>query len=362
MKRMLLVIPAMVAGLAVLAQSVELSPEEAQEIMEEVKETVSANSEEGEIINVGTPQVVEEEVIEVVTRPSSNRIMPVPVRVEEDDDIEGAEEEVFVGSSSSSLDDIINIQQQITVNMSEEKHFQSVWSKKGYFNISYNMAKLEPKEVIHTGLGTDVPNLKCDWGVGLQYGRNYSLLKHPIANIVMINLDYTPLDLNVNHYKKAEGKYLYNSAEKNGDKFYLPWNVEKFEYNYGMNLGPSITVAPFTKLNVKGLHFIKLNIYYHIGYHVSLLQFNAKDDQDANPDHSNNSASPFKTMKESLKLAFGHWLTNCVGANLSWKAIGVGYEVRWASLKYMSLDKKNFGSDKYKFNAPTARVYLDIRL
>lgn len=266
------------------------------------------------------------------------------------------ETDIIIEETGSSIDDIINIQQQLTSNSTESKHFESVWSRKGFFNISYNSAKLEPKSNYPTGMGTNVGNFSNDWGLGIQTGRNYNLLKKPIANIVTINLDYLPLDLNVNHYKKNGSDYLFNSGVKTSDGYYyLPWNSEKYEYNYGMSLGPSVTLAPFTKLDINQLHFLKFNVYYHIGYHISLLQFKTNKSEDQSPNTYES------IMDKATKLSFGHGLTNCVGFNASWKFIGIGYEMRWATLSYFSLDKKNFGSQKYKFNAPTGRVYLQFR-
>ena len=75
-----------------------------------------------------------------------------------------------------------------------------------------------------------------------------------------------------------------------------------------MNVGPSVTLAPFVKLTNPEIQF--------------------------------------------LKLSFGHGLTNAIGFNISWKAIGLGYESRWTSASYQSLDKEIFGKTKYKFKAP----------
>lgn len=331
-----------------------LSEDETEEIVEDVIEAVSGNLDDNqEIVKVGTPEVIKEKVEQTVIY--STPVEPGPV--EEEEVIE--EEEVYVGSSS--LDDIINTQGRITQNVSTEKHFESVWSRKGYFNISYNSARLEPKAtynvVYNNGKYVALENMKSDWGAGIQWGRNYSILRSPIANMVMINIDYTPLDFNANHYKKAEGQYLFDSSDKQDNSLELPWNAEKFEFDYGMNVGPSITLAPFTKLNnLNGLHFLKFNVYYHIGYHVSLLYFMPKKEQDKTPstfDDINSVAS---------KLCFGHGLTNAVGFNVSWKAIGIGYEMRWANLDYKSFNTGDFGKTTYKFKAPTSRVYLDLRL
>lgn len=276
-----------------------------------------------------------------------------PVEITSSETEEEVEE---VDMEGESIEDIINTQGQITANVSTEKHFQSIWSRKGYFNISFNFAKLNPKEKYKTELNDPIENFTSNWGLGIQYGRNYNLLKNPISNMMMINIDFTPLDLNVNHYKKENAKYLFNSSSKTSDGyFYLPWNTEKIEYNYGMNVGPSVTLAPFINLANPEIRFLKFNVYYHIGYHVSLIQYRPQQANDANE-------SSFGNIDDALKLSFGHGLTNAIGFNISWKAIGLGYESRWTSASYQSLDKEIFGKTKYKFKAPTNRIYLDIRI
>ena len=268
------------------------------------------------------------------------------------EDIEVEEVEI----EGETIDDIIQTQGQITANVSTEKHYQSIWSRKGYLNISFNFAKLNPKETYITEVNQPIEHFTSNWGLGIQYGRNYSVLKNPIHNMFMINVDFTPLDLNINHYAKGKSQYLFDSSAKSKDgDYYLPWNTEKVEYNYGINVGPSFTVAPLVNSNNPELHFIKFNVYYHIGYHVSLLQYIPEAENDKNP-------ATFDNINDALKLSFGHGLTNAVGFNVSWKNIGLGYEARWASLSYQSLDKENFGKTKYKFNAPTSRIFIEVRL
>lgn len=269
----------------------------------------------------------------------------------------------------TTINDIINVQQELTSFTAKEKHFGKVWSYRGYFNISYNNSTLSPKEPILTGVpnlnGGYVPEFKTDWGVSLQRGRNYRLHKKAIANVAQFNIDYTWIDLNFNHFKAEGSKDLYDSSQKTTYKdddsevecYYTPWNLEKYEANYGMSIGPSLTLAPFTYINVPALHFLKFNIYYHIGYHVSVLYMINDKEADANQE-----GGDYKTMADNLKLDLGHGIINSFGVNMSWKAIGIGYEHRTGKLKYQSLTTSDFGKDKYDFNSTTNRVYIQIRM
>ena len=264
-----------------------------------------------------------------------------------------------------TIDDIVKTQQGLTSNQFEESHFQDVWSRKGYLNLSYNNATLTPDERIETGVpslnGGIVPKFKSKWGVALEVGRGYKLHKKPIANILQFYIDYKYIDLNVNFFEhEGNGKGLYDTSVKlNDKKFYTPWNLDKYDINYGMALGPSITVAPFTSKSSKGLHYLHLNMWYQVGYHVSLLVM--KNDADADVNTAKSKGSEDK-VREGIKMDLGHGLTNTFGFSLTWKFIGIGYEHRSAGLRYFSLDEDTYGDQKYKFKSSTNRVFLQFRL
>ena len=262
-----------------------------------------------------------------------------------------------------TIEDIVKTQQGLTTNRFIEDHFQDVWARKSYLNLSYNSTSLNPDGQIATGVGSGiVPDFKTNWGFSLQLGRSYKLHKKPISNLLQFYIDFTYIDLNVNHYDhEGDGKNLYDSSVKlpGTDCYYTPWNLEKYEFNYGMALGPSVTFAPFTSMDSRGLHFLKLNLWYHIGYHVSLLNMKSDVNADANKDAISGSSQ--KEMKENVKLDLGHGLISSFGVSLTWKFIGVGYEYRSAALKYKSLDKDTFGSDEYKFKSSTNRMFLQLR-
>lgn len=262
-----------------------------------------------------------------------------------------------------TIDDIVRTQQNITTSNFQEDHFRDVWSRKSYVNISYNSTTLSPDEKIMTGVenGT-VPDYSSNWGVSLKAGQSYRLHKQPIGNILQFYLDYNYVDLNVNHYEQeGNGKNVYNSNAKNSDDdHYIPWNLEKYEFNYGMSLGPSISVAPFTSMGSKAAHYIKFNLYYHIGYHVSLL--NLVSDEKADAYTSSSITKSEEEVRKNTKLNLGHGLISSIGFSVSWKFIGIGYEYRSAGLKYKSLDTDKYGKKSYDFNASTSRVFLQLRM
>lgn len=281
----------------------------------------------------------------------------------------------------ASVSDIVKMQQEVLSNKQAGKHFQNVWKRRSFFNMSWTESKMKCKQ-------DDDENLrglefKSDWGVTLQSGTNYRLHKKPIAKMINIALDYSWLNLNVNHIKAEDptsekgidGKYLYNSTDRNvktdesgkTEEYYVyPWNLEKYEANYGMTLGPSITIAPFVPLGVKQLDYLKIQAYYHIGYSASFLYTVNKKELDQNQTlsetgYNRDAYKDYNTMKNNLKLQWGHGMTSTFGFNIFWKRVGIGYERTTGTFKYKNFNTDDFGKFKTKFTNEYSRIYLTIR-
>lgn len=286
--------------------------------------------------------------------------------------VENDDNKVVIDWSEDSTDittiqDIIKVQQQVTNRNVTEQHFADVWGRRGYFNFSYNTTKLSPKGNYPNGLDNGfVGELKSNWGASIQYGRSYRLHKKPISNVALFNIDYTGIDLNVNHFEAiGNGTYKYNSSikqtikedGKDNEYYNLPWNMEKYEVNYGMTLGPSLTLAPFNLLSGNGLHYIKFNVFYHIGYNISMIY--SPNDKKLD---ENQSGEDFQAMESNLKMAWGHGMMQSFGFNISWKAIGIGFEHRSSTIKYKAMNTKDFGKNEYEFSSATNRISLQIRM
>jgi hypothetical protein len=276
----------------------------------------------------------------------------------------------------TTINDIIRMQQDVTNKKYAESHYRDVWSRKGYFNISYNSTTLTPDQSIPTGVGGGVvPEFKSDWGVSLQLGRSYALHKAPIANMLQFNFDFSYIDLNVNHFKQEGDGNLYDSRSilnyDGKEYYYTPWNLEKYDLNYGMSVGPSISIAPFTSTNVSALHHIKLNAFFHVGYHVSLLYMTNDEKADINPTKKREDVQTetqakeyerYEKMSKGLKFDLGHGLITSFGFSITWKFIGLGYERRSGSLKYQSLSTDDYSKQKYEFKSSTNRVFIQFRM
>lgn len=260
-------------------------------------------------------------------------------------------------SKVTTIADIVKVQEQVSSRNYSVAHYENIWTYASYFDIAYNnTSKLTPKEPVSLGVDYNngvAPGFKSDWGMSLVLGHNYGLHK-PIAGIAKFNIDYSYIDLNLNHYNKENGSKLYDSSADNNGYRYIPWCMEKYEANYGMSVGASVTAAPFVLLDNHQLHYIRFNLFYHVGYHVSLLMVSDDSKYDINP-------SPNDASKTSYNLNFGHGFTNSFGFRVSWKTIGLGYEIRTGGLRYANLQKSDYGRQRYKFDCQTNRIFLEIR-
>jgi len=263
-----------------------------------------------------------------------------------------------------SLGTIVDVMNKRGSDKNLEEARKNSWKRKTFFRLSYTISKFEALASDNTNWeeyaskldgvydGEDKYHYESDIAASMQWGRNFSLHKKPIAKTVVIALDYTWIDLNWNKYKAFYNEDLpFNSdkrwLEDNDNKScrFVPWGAEKHEINYGMTLGPSITVAPFGVLDnsARNLH---IQGYFHMGYSISAI-FMKLDKE-------------FNEGSESFKF-FGNWghgLTRSWGLNLSWKVIGVGFEKRTSSFSYLTFDDDLYGSRKTKFDLYNTRWYL----
>lgn len=263
----------------------------------------------------------------------------------------------------TSINDIVNEQQEATNRNAMEKHFSNVWRRRSYVNFVYGKeATLTPTKPIETGVDYNnglAPVYKAQWYGSLQVGRSYRLHKKTIANVAQFCIDYTGLDLSVAHYEQeGNGRNLYDSSKELSTGFsYTPWNIEKYQADIAMTIGPSLTLSPFTYIKAKGLHFFQFRFYYHMGYEASGLYFKNNKNADVTT-----SGSDHEAMGKGTKIDWGHGMVKTYGGVFSWKFLGVGYEHRTANLKYKSIETKTYGKDSYEFDAAVDRIYLQIKM
>ena len=242
-----------------------------------------------------------------------------------------------------SLDEIIETESHLTSRRDNTSHYKSVWGKTTFLNLSYSRATLSSSEFPTVG-GVYSDSFDNDFGFGLQYGKTFNFHKKPIGTFLFIGLDYTGIDLNVNYYPTEDASPTY--ARGMAKPYCLPWHNEKWTLDYGMSLGPSLTMYPFTAIGKSGTDNIRLQAYFHVGYHVGMaliqkVQTYPKD--------------------ESTQVTWGNGLFTSFGGNLTWDFIGVGCEVRRALDYTFRPIGDSFKTGNFKGKQMTTRIYLQFR-
>lgn len=280
-------------------------------------------------------------------------------------------------TSVTSLNDIIKTQEQIYAKSYQNNFIKSVWKRQKAFTIyggwwennntltGHNLNMYDNGEYKERDV-----EFKSDWSVGLKRSRTSALHKHAIANMLSFGLEHSFFDISVNHYKRMEGKKLYDSNilwelidKKNNttqECNYATWGTEMYSFAYGIKLGPSITIAPFARFRNRGLAHIRLQSYFNIGYRASLLWLMRDDEADANENNTNNEKNNYEKVSNSTKINWGHGMTTSWGIRLNWKGIGIGYEVIKGDLNFKSIEKKIYGPQETKFSQSTKRLSISV--
>lgn len=266
-------------------------------------------------------------------------------------------------TSVSSLDEIVKTQEMVYTKKFRDNVVRNVWKRKSSFSIAYTTTNLEGDLQMYNptrdAYELVTQKFKNDWGLTMKIATTVRFHKRPIADIVSFGLDYSLLDLSVNHYKELDGDKLYKSSEtwtenidgKIRNPHYIPWGLQMYNFTYGMNLGPSIGIAPFARFKNPQLAHLRLHLYFNVGYRASLLLMKGNDDKDA-------AQLRDEKVKESSKLQWGHGFYTMFGVRMSWKGIGIGYELVNGSQNYKSVETEIYGSATNKLKESSHRIVL----
>lgn len=263
-----------------------------------------------------------------------------------------------------TVNDVLMSQQTVAAVKNNDLQLERVWSNRKFTNISYSLShKMTSSGQILTSTGLRDLEYEAEWGLAVTRGKNFLLHRRPIGNVLSFYIDYVGFDFSVNHFDYADDCPLFDptldftDSQGNTNRMYTPWDFKKYNVSYGMRLGPSVTLAPFANTN-SGMRFLKLNLYAHFGYNVSVCYI----EKDSNNEHTVSTSSGGSYYDDAPGAAFNiaHGVYNAFGLNLSWKKVGVGYETRSAKYKYKPIDNK-FGKDKYNFKETDSRIYLQVR-
>lgn len=189
--------------------------------------------------------------------------------------------------------------------------------RKRYINLSFS--NIEMKQ-------DGSPSLKSNYGGAFTVGRTYFVHKEPIAGMVRFGVDATWFDINYNNYKieyryKDQGGY-----ESEVSSFH--------QAEIGVQVGPSITISPISKLNI--------HCYFRY-------------------------APSFSALYDGDSFRGGYASYFVGGGAVSYGVIGLGVEARFGGCNYKTFgggegDDKGYDTEitpKSKFSG--MRVYLTLR-
>lgn len=279
----------------------------------------------------------------------------------------------------SSLNEIIKIQETVSMRNHRRNSINSVWKRNKSFSINWIQSKFDGKSLklgVEPGQdnclegeidGFEVDHqFKSDWGANLKSSSTIRLHKTPIANTVALGLEFSGFDLSVNHFKQEKdmkfNSLAYAEVEKRNSYgstttsqyYFQPWGQEMYEFSYAMSIGPSITIAPLSAVNNSALSNIRLQAYYTFGYHLSLLWLQYDEEMDV---AMNSSKYDYDNdISNSSLFNWGHGMVTTFGLRFNWKNIGVTYEMVKGKCKYKSIETKVFGSGKTEFSTSTNRI------
>ena len=223
----------------------------------------------------------------------------------------------------------------------EEQRLNKIWRRTKYRNIAFVKQSLQEQD--ETG-----EKWHSDYAFALTMGRTYYLHRKPILNMIKFGIDWTYLDINYANYGKIKNYDFDNNdypLESYPDEQEDDINIGRHQFEYAMQVGPSVTVNPIDHL--------KINAYFRYAPSFSGILI---DDE-----FSCNYASFFVT-----------------GAAISYKVISVGIESRWGKAKYKNFSIDYFNEEdmdvdnpewndvisksKRKFKTNSVRFYISFRI
>lgn len=255
-----------------------------------------------------------------------------------------------------SLRTVVNTLSKQVDDANEADLDNKIWKERAkYFNIGYVKQSLTSKD--------DNIKYKSNMGVNLTWGKTYYLHKKPFWGMVKIGLDWSWVEFNYVKYSSVEDKYAYEGDFSGGDIGYDYGYGDEFndgygdgtedldldfgchQLEYGMQIGPSVTVNP--------IHHLKVSTYFRFQPSASIM-----------------------LLDDEVYYGFVPFFN--FGAAVAWKAISLGVEGRWGGTKYhgVSVNDESDGYDyenedmdasdfvdtfRQRMRTKSFRVYLSFR-
>ncbi len=214
------------------------------------------------------------------------------------------------GDLRQTVDSLTRIVAELKQNQEEmkhEQHLDRVWGRKSLMGISWVVSQTL------TDKTTD-NEWEQEFAIGLQWGKTYYLHRKPIAGMIKFGIDWNWTDVTYAKYKNPL-EDMANAPTpyyEEGDDLFTDIDLGMQQIDYGMAIGPSITVNPVGHL--------KAAAYFHYIPTGSMVLM----DSEISAAYVGNMA----------------W-----GMTVSHKAFFVGFESRWGTGKYGKFDIDDLDED-----------------
>lgn len=153
----------------------------------------------------------------------------------------------------------------------------------------------------------------------------------PLLGMLKFGLDWSWVDLNYSKYTISESEEPGSGSV--GDIMDETIDIGNHQLEYGMQVGPSITINP--------VHELKISLYFRLTPSYSMMYLD---------DSFNSNFALFYSF----------------GGSVAWKVISVGVEGRWGQAKYNGFsledaDLEGISSTKTKLKTNSVRFYVGFR-
>jgi len=221
-------------------------------------------------------------------------------------------------SSTSELDSLKNVVstlQQQAADDKEQARLEKIWKRRKWWGISY-IPSLKISNADNDGA-----EVKSDFGVNIYRGRTWYFPKKPLAGMIKIGIDASFFDVTYAKLKDGANAEQENSGETSGgdnSEYYtdeeedFDINLGRHYINYSLAIGPSVTINPVSQL--------RAGLFFHYMPGVSALILDSK-------------------------VSWGMQNTFRFGIHVDWSKFFLGFEGRWGSCKFSSIDTDDIDSD-----------------
>ncbi|WP_417192431.1 hypothetical protein [Alistipes putredinis] len=160
-----------------------------------------------------------------------------------------------VATETDSLQRVVNDLSQQLRHQKNEELDRKIWKNRSkYFNLGYVKQSLVFKD-----FGDE--KLKNDFGVSISWGKTYYLHKKPLLGMLKFGLDWSWVDLNYSKYTISEPEEPGSGSA--GDIMDETIDIGNHQLEYGMQVGPSITINP--------VHELKISLYFRLTPSYSMM-------------------------------------------------------------------------------------------